>query len=117
MDPEISNRKSQISDEAASTHSQRPEFPKSRLIALLIVAVLAWGIFHAIGAYRFNHDPRRAAIVLACVLGFLGFWALLLWNRSSRTAEPASACGLAAVPSTAYTLLLSFSANRFSAML
>jgi hypothetical protein len=56
------------------------------VIALLIVAVLAWGVFHAVGAYRFNHDPRRGLVVLACVGGFLGFWAVLLWNqRRQRT--------------------------------
>src|SRR5687767_1483246 len=77
---EISNRKSQISDKADSAPPPS-EFPKWRLIVLLIAAVLAWGIFHAIGAYRFNHDPRRALMVLACVLGFLAFWGLLLWNR------------------------------------
>jgi hypothetical protein len=81
---DISNLKSQISDETDAAQPRRPAFPKSRLIALLIAAVLAWGIFHAVGAYRFNHNPRRAAVVLVCVLGFLGFWALLLWRRAKR---------------------------------
>jgi predicted permease len=59
---------------------------KTRLIALLIAAVLVWGAIHALGAYLFNHDLRRAAVVLACVFGFLGFWGLLLWRR--RGARP-----------------------------
>jgi hypothetical protein len=54
---------------------------KTRTLAVMAVAVLAWGVFHAIGAYRFNHNPWRAVVVLTCVLGFLGFWGLLLWNR------------------------------------
>jgi uncharacterized membrane protein HdeD (DUF308 family) len=70
--------------ETDAAHSQRAKW---RLIALLIAAVLAWGIFHAIGAYRFNHDPRRAIMVLACVLGFLAFWGLLLWNRARQRHE------------------------------
>lgn len=57
---------------------------QSRLIWLLIVGVLAWGIYHAVGAYRLNHNPYRALVVLACVGGYLGFWILLMWRRQSR---------------------------------
>jgi hypothetical protein len=57
---------------------------QSRLIWILIVAVLAWGIYHAIGAYRFNHNPYRAVVVLGCVVAYLGFWMLLLKRRQSR---------------------------------
>ena len=59
-----------------------PDTWKLRTIAFVVVGILAWGVFHAIGAYRFNHDPRRGLIVLACVLSFLAFWGLLLWNRA-----------------------------------
>ena len=58
------------------------DYWKTRAIAFVVLGVLAWGLFHAVGAYRFNHDPRRAFVVLACVLGFLAFWGLLLWNRA-----------------------------------
>jgi hypothetical protein len=57
---------------------------QSRLIWLLIVAVLAWGIYHAVGAYRLNHNPYRALVVMLCVGGYLGFWILLLRRRQSR---------------------------------
>jgi hypothetical protein len=66
----------------ADPASPRSEFTRTRLIPLLIVAVLAWGVFHAIGAYLFNHDIRRPLVVLACVTGFLAFWGAMLWNRS-----------------------------------
>jgi hypothetical protein len=54
---------------------------KTKAIALVAVGVLAWGLFHAYGAYTFNHNPWRAVVVMACVLGFLGFWGMLLLNR------------------------------------
>jgi hypothetical protein len=83
---EISNLESPAGESDAPAHlaiesSAHPDSSKTRLIAVLIVALLAWGVIHAVGAYRFNHDLRRPAMVLACVLGFLGFWGLLLWGR------------------------------------
>ncbi len=57
---------------------------QSRLIWLLILAVLAWGIYHAIGAYLLNHNPYRALVVMVCVGGYLAFWMLLLRRRASR---------------------------------
>jgi protein-S-isoprenylcysteine O-methyltransferase Ste14 len=56
----------------------------SRTILLIMAAVLAWGVFHAIGAYRLNHNPLRIVVVLGCVLAFLGFWAAMLASRSAR---------------------------------
>lgn len=53
-------------------------------IRLIMLALLAWGVFHAVGAYRFNHNPWRGFVVLACSLVFLGFWGLLLAWRASR---------------------------------
>ena len=58
-------------------------------IALIVVAVAAWGIFHAIGAYRLNHNPLRAVVVLACVVGYLGFWGAMLAARRARLARQA----------------------------
>jgi 4-amino-4-deoxy-L-arabinose transferase-like glycosyltransferase len=58
--------------------------PPAWVIALIVVAVLAWGIFHAIGAYSLNHNPWRAVMVLACVAGFLGFWGAMLAARRAR---------------------------------
>jgi predicted Na+-dependent transporter len=58
---------------------------KPKLVILLIMgAVLAWGIFHAIGAYTFNHNPMRLVMVMACVIGFLGFWGAMLAARQAR---------------------------------
>jgi predicted Na+-dependent transporter len=53
-------------------------------LALIMLAVVAWGIFHAIGAYKFNHNPWRAVMVLACVAGYLGFWIAMLAARRAR---------------------------------
>jgi predicted Na+-dependent transporter len=58
----------------------RPQYA----ILLIVVGVLGWGVFHAIGAYRFNHDPRRFVVVMACVLGFLAFWGAALASRRAR---------------------------------
>lgn len=55
-----------------------------RLIALIVTGVLAWGVFHAIGAYRFNHNAARFWFVLAVVCAFLLCWLALLAARRSR---------------------------------
>jgi hypothetical protein len=49
-----------------------------------MAALVAWGIFHAVGAWTLNHDARRPLIVLACVAAFLGFWLALLAARRKR---------------------------------
>lgn len=53
-------------------------------IPLIVVAVLLWGAFHALGAYNFNANPLRAVVVMVCVLGYLGIWGLLLAVRKAR---------------------------------
>lgn len=64
-----------------STSSQpKPE----RIIRWIMIGVVAWGVFHAIGAWRLNHDPRRMLVVLGCVAAFLGFWAAMLSARTRR---------------------------------
>ena len=55
-----------------------------KIIRWIMVAILAWGVFHAIGAWRLNHDPRRLLVVLGCVLAFLGFWLAMLGARARR---------------------------------
>lgn len=62
-----------------------------RPIAYLMVGLLAWGLFHAVGAYRFNHNPWRSVVVLACSLAFLGFWAAMLASRKRRLDRQAAA--------------------------
>ncbi len=49
-----------------------------------MAALVAWGLFHAAGAWTLNHDVRRPLIVLACVAAFLGFWLSLLAARRRR---------------------------------
>lgn len=59
------------------------------VFVVIMVSVLGWGIFHAVGAYQFNHHPGRALMVLACVVGFLGFWGAMLWSRRKRLSRHA----------------------------
>jgi predicted ferric reductase len=58
-----------------------------RLILGIMAAIVVWGLFHAIGAWRLNNDVRRLFVVLGCVAAFLGFWGALLvtWGRKSGT--------------------------------
>lgn len=56
-------------------------------IAIIMLAVLAWGIFHAIGAYTFNWNIYRPLIVIGCSLVFLGFWLAMLRGRRRRLAR------------------------------
>jgi hypothetical protein len=60
---------------------------QKQLTGLIMLAVTAWGLFLAVGAFRLNHNPWRPVMVMACVLGFLGFWGLMLWSRRSRIAR------------------------------
>lgn len=58
-----------------------------RIIGVIMLAVLAWGVYHAAGAYwmyKLNHNPWRGVMVLGCVLGFVGFWLLMLNSRKRR---------------------------------
>jgi membrane protein DedA with SNARE-associated domain len=57
----------------------------------LTVALLAWGAYHAVGAYfggfgneNLQHDFRRSLVVLACVSIFLAIWWLLMLTRKPR---------------------------------
>jgi hypothetical protein len=62
------------------------------LVATIMAAVAAWGLFHAIGAMRggssvfgddkYPTDWRRAAVIVASFAIFLGGWALLLRHRT-----------------------------------
>ena len=54
------------------------------VILLIVASVLAWGAFHAYGAYTLNHNPWRAAMVVGCVVAFLGFWGAMLAARAAR---------------------------------
>jgi CHASE2 domain-containing sensor protein len=52
-----------------------------------MAGIVAWGLVHGIGAWQFNHDPRRLLVVLGCVAGFLGFWLVMLAARRRRLAR------------------------------
>ena len=54
------------------------------LIRWIMGAVLVWGTILGVGAWRLNNDPRRLLVVLACVIAFIGFWALMLAARARR---------------------------------
>jgi hypothetical protein len=60
--------------------SQPPSPPPGaeRLLRWIMVGIVVWGVFHAIGAWTLNHDARRPLVVLACVAAFLGFWLVML---------------------------------------
>src|SRR5262249_9727950 len=70
-----------MNDSQTPSNSNKPLLTA---IGLIMVAVLAWGIFHAIGAYRLNHHLGRPLMVLGCVVAFLGFWAAMLASRRER---------------------------------
>jgi cbb3-type cytochrome oxidase subunit 3 len=61
--------------------------PLRWVLPLVMVGLLAWGIFHAVGAFRLDQNPWKAIVVMAFSLAFLGFWALLLRARASRRAN------------------------------
>jgi hypothetical protein len=58
-----------------------------RILAWIMAALVAWGLFHAAGAWMLNHDARRPLIVIACMAAFLGFWLALLASRKRRMAH------------------------------
>ena len=58
-----------------------------RLIRSIMLAIVAWGAIHAVGAWTLNFDFRRPLMVLACVFGFLGFWLAMLAVRRRQLAR------------------------------
>jgi len=65
--------------ELRTDHRIRPPVTFDRPQLWIVAGIVAWGVFHAVGAYRFNHDPRRAAVVFGCVVAFVAFW----WGMSA----------------------------------
>ncbi|MFV2067596.1 MAG: hypothetical protein ACC645_11510 [Pirellulales bacterium] len=57
-------------------------------LALLLLAIVGWGLIDALGAYWFNHDPRRGLVVLVAVGAFVGLWSLLLVTRRPQRRRP-----------------------------
>ena len=58
--------------------------PSRRWIVLLMVALAAWGLYHAVGAFLFNKDVRRGLVVFACMVLFLAVWLSLMMVRKKR---------------------------------
>lgn len=61
------------------------------LLIVITLALAAWGIYLAIGAYfggfggeNLAHDFRRSLVVLACMAFFLGGWWLLVLTQKPR---------------------------------
>jgi hypothetical protein len=63
-----------------------------RGVHLIMLAVLIWGMILSIGVGMYGVHPRtgevayhpnflRGAVVMACVLVFLGFWQVMLWSK------------------------------------
>lgn len=63
---------------------RRQKDPTRQWIVWLVAALAAWGLYHAVGAFLFNNDPRRGLVVLACMALFLAFWLSLLRFRKRR---------------------------------
>lgn len=75
--------------------TQHAENDSHRRWIVLLVAVLAcWGLYHAVGAFLFNHDVRRSLVVLGSMTAFLGCWLLLLRYRKKKGQERAEPTGL-----------------------
>ena len=50
----------------------------------LVAALAAWGLYLAVGAFRFNHDVWRGVVVFGCMVAFLGFWLVMMKLRAAR---------------------------------
>jgi protein-S-isoprenylcysteine O-methyltransferase Ste14 len=57
------------------------------VLSAIMAGLVVWGVFHAVGAFRYNYNPWRGVIVLGCVAVFLGWWLILLNVRSRRAAR------------------------------
>lgn len=59
--------------------------PSSRLLfALIMAGLVLWSSFIAAGAYLYNFDPWRPAMVLGCMAVFVGGWLLLLLSQKRK---------------------------------
>jgi hypothetical protein len=67
--------------------SDRPVLTAIRVVDLISLGLIGWGIFHAIGAYRHNQNSLRAVVVIVFMLAFVACWRLLLFSRRDREAR------------------------------
>ena len=66
--------------------ADRASTQQRTLIQAIMIAVLLWGGYLAIGAMRApgNHAGWRGLIIFGCTLGFLGLWLAALALRRRR---------------------------------
>jgi len=57
------------------------------LFGSIMAALIVWGLFHAAGAYLFNHNPMRAVVVIVSFALFLGFWLFMLNLRRRKSID------------------------------
>jgi hypothetical protein len=63
---------------------EQPSISPRLVTGLIMLSLLLWGAYVAVGAYLYNMNPWRGLIVLAAVGLFLGLWMLALWSRGRR---------------------------------
>ncbi len=54
------------------------------ILAAVMLGLVAWGAYLAIGSYLYNLNPWRPVVVMGCVLAFIAWWGLLLAMRQRR---------------------------------
>jgi hypothetical protein len=71
--------------------SQKPPLEEDPVRAWMLrgimLALLLWGLYHTLGVFLYNHDPRKALIVFGCSAAFLLCWAMLLLFSGRRSEE------------------------------
>lgn len=79
----ITGEETQDSDSRPGDAGQENARSPFIIVIWIMAGVLIWGTFHAIGVYVSAREPNilKPMIVYGCVLGFLGFWAIMLWHR------------------------------------
>jgi hypothetical protein len=72
-----------------TTSDQQPAAGQGHLIHWIMVSVLVWGLFLALGAFLFggNLPLLRGLIIVGVVTAFLGFWLAALAFRQRRLAQ------------------------------
>jgi magnesium-transporting ATPase (P-type) len=75
------------------------------LVGILMLSLCVWGGLLAAGAYLLNLDARKAYIVLACVVGFLGLWTVVIvatTRKKRRNTQPTLSGGNPRKPMAAW---------------
>ena len=58
------------------------------MLAVIMAALLVWGLYLAVGAVLYRRNFLPGMVVLGCMAAFLATWLLLLRLRASRTKGP-----------------------------